>query len=123
MSPLTVNHLNQGRQVYAVKNKAPVAGFPKTMDQMFPGVPSGVTAAFTKQREIYFVVKDKYYRVNLNNRGYASRADEVTCPFKNCPTRVEAAFEWPNYAIFFFKNEHYQASYDGAKVCIWLRFY
>ena len=123
MSPLTVNHLKQGSQVYALENKAPVAGFPKTMDQMFPGVPSGVTAAFTNKGWLYFVVINKYYRVNLINRDGAPSAVEVPCPFKNCMNRVEAAFEWPNYAVFLFNNDNYQSSYDGVKVCIWLRFY
>ena len=119
-SPLTIDHFNQGSQVYATENKAAVAGFPKSMEQVFPGVPSGVTAAFTKRGLLYFVVTDKFYRATMYSRGRASTAIKVPCPFTNCPKRVEAAFEWPNYAIFFFNNNHYQTAYQGSKVRVCL---
>ncbi|XP_030841702.1 matrix metalloproteinase-17 [Strongylocentrotus purpuratus] len=87
-------------------------GFPRPMSD-WRGVPNDISSAFMWSRNFYFTKGDQYYLYNIDLQ--VSRKPQPLSHWNGFPSdSVDAAFQWANDRIYFFKGSEYYRFNDNT---------
>jgi len=102
------SYVFKGQNYWMITDSGVAFGYPRSISQDWPGLPSCIDAALTwRSRKItYFFKGDKYWRFTdqLPDPGYPKDISN----WSGLPSNLDAAFQWGrNGFLYFFKGSQY----------------
>jgi len=90
------------------ENRGLLPGYPKRIDQGFPGLPNNLDAAYvwSGNDRIYFWKGDQYYRYT-RGRGVDRGYPRSTSAWTGLPSTIDDAFQYLNGKTYFFTGAQY----------------